>query len=96
MNKRQRKKKLMKSSPYITANKIKPGEIMVCTFAMNNEAYKAGFAMDNVVRFANMYAEILPKDSTLVLLPQWMTLDSLDKESFRMLLDEAEEFYKTL
>ena len=96
MNKRQRKKNLMKSSPFIIAKKIKPKEIMLCTFAMNDEAYVAGFNMDCVVQFANMYADILPKDSALVLLPQWMTLDPLDKELFRKLLDKAEEFYKTI
>ena len=48
MNKRQRKKNLMKSSPYIVAKKIKPKEIMLCTFAMNDEAYDAGFSLDVV------------------------------------------------
>ena len=54
MNKRQRKKILMKSSPYIVAKKIKPKEIMVCTFAMNDEAYDAGFSLDVVCNFINM------------------------------------------
>ena len=41
----------MKSSPYIVAKKIKPKEIMLCTFAMNDEAYDAGFSLDVVCNF---------------------------------------------
>lgn len=95
MNKRQRKKK-MKLSPYIVAKKIKPKEIMLCTFAMNDEAYDAGFSIDVVYDFINMISKNLPKESALVAIPQWMTLDSMNKEEFRMLLDKAEEFYKTM
>ena len=86
----------MKSSPYIVAKKIKPKEIMVCTFAMNDEAYDAGFSIDVVYDFINMISKNLPKESALVAIPQWMTLDSMNKEEFRMLLDKAEEFYKTM
>ena len=96
MNKRQRKKILMKSSPYIVAKKIKPKEIMLCTFAMNDEAYDAGFSLDVVCNFINMISKNLPKESVLIAIPQWMTLDPMNKEEFRMLLDKAEEFYKTM
>ena len=96
MNKRQRKKKLMKSSTYIVAKKIKPKEIMVCTFAMNDEACDAGFSLDVVCDFMNMISKNLPKESTLIAMPQWMTLEPMNKEEFRMLLDKAEEFYKTM
>ena len=61
MNKRQRKKILMKSSPYIVAKKIKPKEIMVCTFAMNDEAYDAGFSLDVVCDFINMISKKFTK-----------------------------------
>ena len=67
MNKRQKKKKLMKSSPYIVAKKIKPKEIMLCTFAMNDEAYDAGFSIDVVYDFINMISKNLPKESALEL-----------------------------
>ena len=96
MNKRQRKKILMKSSPYIVAKKIKPKEIMVCTFAMNDEAHDAGFSIDVVCDFINMISKNLPKESALVAIPQWMTLNPMNKEEFRMLLDKAEEFYETM
>ena len=96
MNKRQRKKNLMKSSPYIVAKKIKPKEIMVCTFAMNDEACDAGFSLDVVCDFMNMISKNLPKESVLIAIPQWMTLDPMNKEEFRMLLDKAEEFYETM
>ena len=96
MNNRQRKKRLMKSSPYIVAKKIKPKEIMLCTFAMNDEAYDAGFSLDVVCDFMNMISRILPKESALIEIPQWMTLEPMNKEEFRMLLDKAEEFYKTM
>ena len=96
MNKRQRKKKLMKSSPYIVAKKIKPKEIMVCTFAMNDEAYDAGFSFDVACDFINIISKSLPKESVLIAIPQWMTLEHMNKEEFRMLLDKAEEFYKTM
>ena len=83
MNKRQRKKILMKSSPYIVAKKIKPKEIMVCTFAMNDEAYDEGFSIDVVCDFINMISKNLPKESALIAMPQWMTLDPMNKEEFR-------------
>ena len=89
MNNRQRKKRLMKSSPYIVAKKIKPKEIMLCTFAMNDEAYDAGFSLDVVCNFINMISKILPKESELIAIPQWMTLDPRKKEGYRMLLDKA-------
>ena len=95
MNKRQRKKK-MKLSPYIVAKKIKPKEIMLCTFAMNDEAYDAGFHLDVVCNFVNMISKSLPKESILIAIPQWMTIDPMNKEELRMLLDKAEEFYKTM
>ena len=96
MNKRQRKKKLMKSSPYIVAKKIKPKEIMLCTFAMNDEAYDAGFGLDVVCNLINMISKNLPKESALIAIPQWMTLAPMNKEEFRMLLDKAAEFYEKL
>lgn len=96
MNKRQQKKKLMKSSSYMVAKKIKPKEIMLCTFAMNDEAYDAGFGLDVVCNFINMLSKNLPKESALIAIPQWMTLEPMNKEEFRMLLDKAEEFYKTM
>ena len=96
MNKRQQKKRLMKSSPYIVAKKIKPKEIMLCTFAMNDEAYDTGFSIDVVCNFINIISKNLPKESALIAIPQWMTLEPMNKEEFRMLLDKAEEFYKTM
>ena len=96
MNKRQRKKRLMKLSPYIVAKKIKPKEIMLCTFAMNDDAYDAGFTLDIVCNFVNMISKNLPKESTLIAIPQWMTIDSMNKEEFRIFLDKAEEFYKSM
>lgn len=96
MNNRQKKKKLMKSSPYIVAKKIKPKEIMLCTFAMNDKACDAGFTIDVVCNFINMISKTLPKESTLIAIPQWMTVDPMNKEEFRMLLDKAEEFYKSM
>ena len=81
----------MKSSPYIVAKKIKPKEIMLCTFAMNDEAYDAGFSLDVVCNFINMLSKNLPKESALIAIPQWMTLEPMNKEEFRMLLDKAEE-----
>ena len=86
----------MKLSPYIVAKKIKPKEIMLCTFAMNDEAYDAGFSLDVVCNFINMLSKNLPKESELIAIPQWMTLEPMNKEEFRMLLDKAEEFYKTM
>ena len=96
MNKRQQKKRLMKLSPYMVAKKIKPKEIMLCTFAMNNDAYDAGFSLDVACNFINMLSKSLPKESALITIPQWMTLNPMNKEEFRMLLDKAEEFYKTM
>lgn len=52
----------MKSSPYIVAKKIKPKEIMLCTFAMNNEAYDAGFSLDVICNFVNMISKSLHKE----------------------------------
>ena len=86
----------MKSSPYMVAKKIKPKEIMLCTFAMNDEAYDAGFGLNVVCNLINMISKILPKESALIAIPQWMTLDPMNKEEFRMLLDKAEEFYETM
>ena len=86
----------MKSSPYIVAKKIKLKEIMVCTFAMNDEAYNAGFGLDVVCNLINMISKNLPKESALIAIPQWMTLAPMNKEEFRMLLDKAEEFYEKL
>ena len=96
MNNRQRKKNLMKLSPYIVAKKIKQKEIMLCTFAMNDEDYDAGFSIDVVCNFINIISKNLPKESALIAIPQWMTLDPMNKEEFRMLLDKAEELCKTM
>ena len=74
----------------------KPKEIMLCTFAMNDEAYDAGFSLDVVCNFINMLSKNLPKESALIAIPQWMTFDPMNKKEFRMLLDKAEEFYEKL
>ena len=49
-----------------------------------------------VIICINIISKNLPKESALVAIPQWMTLDPMNKEEFRMLLDKAEEFYKTM
>ena len=60
MNKRQRKKNLMKSSPYIVAKKIKPNEAMVIQFDKNDD----NFDLDVLNNFVNSYNDIIPKETT--------------------------------
>lgn len=73
-------------------NKIKSDDIFVIQFDTNDE----NFYMGDVIKFAEKYYEDLPEKSAIILLPNYMTIDSMDKETFRMFLDKAEEFYKTL
>ena len=75
-----------------TTNKIKTDDIFVIQFDMSDE----NFYMEDVCRFAEKYYEGLPETSAIILIPNYMTIDSMDKETFRMFLDKAEEFYETL
>ena len=74
-----------------TTNKIKT-DIFVIQFDMSDE----NFYMEDVFRFAEKCYEKLPEKSAIILLPNYMTIEPMDKEAFRMLLNKAEEFYKTL
>jgi len=75
-----------------TTNKIKSDDIFVIQFDMNDE----NFDMGTVCKFAEKYYEELPENSAIILLPNYMTIDPMDKETFRKFLDMAEEFYETL
>lgn len=77
---------------YITTNKIKSDDIFVIQFDMNDENFYIG----DVCKFAEKYYEALPEKSAIILLPNYMTIDPMDKEVFREFLDRAEEFYQTL
>lgn len=77
---------------YITTNKIKSDDIFVIQFDTNDE----NFDFELVIQFAEKYYKELPEESSVILMPNYMTIDSMDKESFRTFLDMAEEFYKTL
>lgn len=92
MNRRQRKKNITKSLPYVVAKKVKPNEVMLFQFDMSDENFDMGF----VCELANKYFELLPKESSVILMPNYTTLDAMDKEAFGKFLDMAEEFYKTL
>lgn len=92
MNKRQRKKNITKSCPYIVAKKIKPNEIMLFQIDMNDDNFEMGF----VCELADHYFKCLPKESSIILMPDYMTVHPMDKEVFRKFLDVAEEFYQTL
>ena len=75
-----------------TTNKIKIDVIFVIQFDKSDE----NCTVDNVREFAEKAINILPDMSSVIILPNYMTLDSMDKETFRKFLDDAEEFYKTL
>ena len=92
MNKRQRKKNIMKSCPYVVSKKIKPNEIMLIQFDINDE----NFDMGTVCNFIDKYYEILPKESAIILMPSYMNIDAITKEDFKKFLDKAEEFYQTI
>ena len=73
-------------------NNIKANDIFLIQFDMNNE--NCDFA--HVIHFVEQYRKELPKGSPIVVLPNYMTLEPIDKTAFRIFLDKAEEFYKTL
>lgn len=75
-----------------TTNKINTDDICVIQFDMNDK----NFDMDKVIKFADEYYAMFPRTSAVVLLPDYMTINPMDKETFRMFLDKAEEFYETL
>ena len=92
MNKRQRKKNIIKTLPYTVAKKLKPNEVMVIQFDMNDD----NFDLDVLCNFVNSYKDIIPKETKMIIMPEFMSIDAMGKEEFRMFLDSAEEFYKTL
>ena len=61
---------------YITTNKIKPDDIFVIQFDMSDE----NFYMGDVCKFAEKYYEELPETSAIILLPNYMTINPMDKE----------------
>ena len=73
-------------------SQIKVNDIFVVQFNMNDE----NCSLNNVVQFVEQYRKILPETSAIVVLPNYMTLEPMDKNAFRAFLDKAEEFYKTL
>lgn len=85
---------LCKESDRIKATKIKvkTNDIFLIQFDINDE----NCDFSNVLHFVEQYRKELPKESAIVVLPNYITLEAIDKEMFREFLDKAEEFYKTL
>ena len=75
---------------YIKTSKLKPDEIFVIQFDMNE------YSIHDVVKLREEILKELPEESSVIILPNYMSIDSMDKDVFRKFLDVAEEFYERL
>lgn len=89
MNKRIKKKK---NCPWIQLNKYKPNEVAVFSVDFNDDNADFGLAC----KFMNRAVECLPEINSAIMLPNFITLQSGDKEFLRKMIDKAEEVYKQL
>ena len=53
MNKRQRKKNIIKTLPYTVAKKLKPNEAMVIQFDMNDDNFDESYTRKVIYSFLN-------------------------------------------
>ena len=77
---------------YIKTSKLKPDEIFVIQFDMNDEKC----TLNDVIKLREEILKELPEKSSVIILPNCMSIDSMDKDVFRKFLDVAEEFYEIL
>lgn len=89
MNKRIRKKK---NCPWIQLKKYRPNEIAVFSVDLNDDNADLNLAC----KFMDRAVEFLPEINSAIMLPDFMTLQSVDKELLRKMIDKAEEVYRTL
>lgn len=75
---------------YIKTSKLKPDDIFVIQFAMNE------YSLHDVIKLREEILKELPEKSSVIILPNCMSIDSMDKDAFRKFLDIAEEFYERL
>ena len=75
-----------------TINKIKPDNVYVVQFDINDDS----FDFSDTIEFFNRYVETIPKESVVVLMPNYMSIDSISKEDFKKFLDKAEDIYNTM
>ena len=76
----------------IKTSKLKPDEIFVIQFDMNDEKCN----INDVIKLREEILKELPEESSVIFLPNYMSIDSMDKDVFRKFLDVAEEFYERL
>lgn len=84
MNRRIRKKK---NNPYIQLKKLKASEIALFTFDMDDE----NFDFQLTCQFFNKVCEILPNETSAILLPDYMSMKELDKETIKKFINKAQE-----
>ena len=84
--------KWCKVMSYIKTSKLKPDEIFVIQFDMNDEKC----TLNDVIKLREEILKELPEKSSVIILPNCMSIDSMDKDVFRKFLDVAEEFYEIL
>ena len=89
MNKRIKKKK---NCPWIQLKKYKPNEVAVFSVDLNDDNADMCLACN----FMNKAVEFLPEINSAIMLPNFITLQSGDKDLLRKMIDKAEEVYKTL
>ena len=89
MTKRIKKKK---NCPWIQLKKYKPNEVAVFSVDFNDDNADMRLACE----FMNRAVEFLPEINSAIMLPNFITLQSGDKEFLRKMIDKAEEVYKTL
>lgn len=89
MTKRIKKKK---NCPWIQLKKYKPNEVAIFSVDFNDENASLKLACD----FMNESIKHLPEINSAVMLPNFMTLKSGNKEVLRKFIDKAEEIYSTL
>lgn len=75
---------------YIKTSKLKPDDIFVIQFDMNE------YSLHDVIKLREEILKELPEKSSVIILPNCMSIDSMDKDVFRKFLDVAEEFYERL
>ena len=83
MNRRIRKKK---NNPYIQLKKLKANEIALFTFDMDDE----NFDFQLTCKFFEEICKVLPKGSSAVIMPDYMIMKELDKETLQKFIDKAQ------
>ena len=69
---------------------------LINSFGFNVFDFDYNFYLYVLCNFVNSYKDIIPKETKMIIMPEFMSIDAMNKEEFRMFLDSAEEFYKTL